>query len=163
MQPQMTYSKTGLHLTESFEACKLKAYRDANGVWTIGYGHTCGVIEGMTCTPLKAAEWLTKDVQRTECAVNAMVQWPLTQDEFDALVDFAFNVGINAFHRSTLLQLLNVQNFLGAANEFEKWDHVSGRVCAGLLRRRETERALFEMENSRVPAQREESNGGQTT
>jgi lysozyme len=84
----MEYSLDGLHLTESFEGCRLEAYLDSVGVPTIGYGHTHGVTLGMTCTQEQAEQWLQQDIQVAAQAVSRMVTVTLTQPEFDALVDF---------------------------------------------------------------------------
>lgn len=143
MNPVMQYSKSGIALTESFEGVRLTAYQDSGGVWTIGYGHTQGVKEGDTCTPLLAETYLLLDVHTAVNTVNEAVVGPLTQPEFDALVDFVFNCGAGNFLSSTLLKLLNAGNLAGAAAEFEKWDHAGGQVVAGLLRRRLAEEAEF--------------------
>lgn len=139
----MIYSKTGLHLTEQFEGCKLEAYQDQVGVWTIGYGHTHLVHAGMTCTQDQAEQWLLEDVQEAADAVNHEVVMPLTQNQFDALVDLVFNVGAGNFHTSTLLRMLNIGAYDRAANEFEKWNRAGGIVRAGLTRRRLAEKDLF--------------------
>lgn len=139
----MRYSQSGLHLTEAFEDCKLRAYQDVKGVWTIGYGHTEGVSPGMTCSPMQAEVWLRQDVATAVAAVNRLVKGPLTQNEFDALVDFTFNAGAGSLAHSTLLQLINAGDDAHAAAEFEKWDKSGGKVVAGLLRRRVSERELF--------------------
>lgn len=143
MQTPMQYSKDGLHLTEQFEGCKLVAYQDSVGIWTIGYGHTRGVHAGMTCTQEQAEQWLREDVQIAQDNVNQHVTVTLTQGQFDALVDFAFNCGCKNLDCSTLLKLVNHSDFEHAAKEFEKWDHASGKVVAGLLRRRQAEEAEF--------------------
>lgn len=140
----MKYSKEGLQLTESFESCKLVAYPDVKGIWTIGWGHTgVLVVKGLTCTQAQADNWLLSDVASAEAAVNRFVHITINQHEFDALVDFAFNCGITAFAGSTLLKLLNKGDIQGAAHEFEKWDHAAGKVVAGLLRRRLAEEKEF--------------------
>lgn len=140
----MTFSDLARrNLTEAFEGCKLVAYRDTKGVLTIGYGHTSHVYEGQTCTQAEADAWLAQDVGIAEAAVNRLVTVKLTQGEFDALVDFTFNVGVGAFSNSTLHHLLNEGNYKAAANEFEKWDYCGGVVVAGLLRRRLAEKAVF--------------------
>ena len=143
MKPPMTYSKEGLALTERFEGCKLEAYQDQVGVWTIGYGHTRGVHAGMTCTMEQAAQWLAEDTMEAQDAVNRFVSVDLTQHEFDALVDFVFNLGAGAFQRSTMLRLLNAGNHAGAADQFQLWDRAGGQVVAGLLRRRLAEKQEF--------------------
>ena len=140
----MIYSKIGLEqLTERFEGCRLVAYQDQRGIWTIGYGHTAHVYEGQVCTKEQAECWLMQDTQTAQAGVNRLVHVPLTQGEFDALVDFTFNLGVGAFANSTLLTLVNDGKFEAAANEFEKWDHCGGQVVAGLLRRRLAEKETF--------------------
>lgn len=139
----MKYSQSGVKLTEGFEHCRLVAYQDSGGVWTIAWGHTRGVSKGLTCIPLQAEAWREEDMRLSEAAVNQLVTVSLTQGEFDALVDFDYNVGSEALKNSTLLRLLNAGNIPGAAAEFDKWDHVKAKVVAGLLRRREAETAEF--------------------
>ncbi len=138
-----SYSKTGEALTESFEGCKLKAYRDIAGVLSIAYGHTQNVVWGQTCTMEEAIAWLEQDTHNAANAVNRFVTVKLNQQEFDALTDFTFNLGIGAFYRSTMLKDLNAGDFKAAADQFERWDHASGQVVAGLLRRRLAEEVEF--------------------
>lgn len=142
----MVYSKSGADLTKSFESCRYIAYFDDLGkVWTIAWGHTRGVTQGLTCIPAQAEAWLAEDYGAAESAVNLLVVTAilLTQEQFDALVDFTFNVGVENFAHSTMLMLLRNNNFTMAALEFDKWDHAGGQVVAGLLRRREAERQEF--------------------
>lgn len=141
----LSYSKNGVSLTESFEGGRrLIAYQDSKGVWTIGWGHTGPEVhEGLVIDEEDAASFLIVDVTRAVLTVNTFVDVVLTQNEFDALVDFVFNVGRQAFIDSTMLRLLNAGDLQGAADEFDKWDHCGGQVLAGLLRRREAEAALF--------------------
>jgi lysozyme len=141
----LTYSKDGLTLTEQFEGCRLVAYQDQVGVWTIGYGHTgSGVVSGLTITQDQAEDLLTSDVAASAAYVNAAVMVELQQNEFDALVDFVFNLGRGAFAGSTLLKNLNAGQFDAAAAQFDLWDHAGGQVVAGLLRRRQAEQAMFQ-------------------
>jgi lysozyme len=141
-----TYSRNGLSLTEGFEGCRLTAYLDSGGIPTIAYGHTGPEVHlGLTITQAQAEQFLLEDVKRAEGMVNRCVTMPgLTQDEFDALVDFAFNAGCGAFETSTMLKDLNAGKIAEAEAQFEVWDHVSGKVVAGLLRRRLAEERLFE-------------------
>ena len=139
----MEYSQNGLRLTEQFESCRLVAYLDSKGIPTIGWGHTFGVFPGLTCDQAQADAWLLEDVQSAVGSVNRLVIAPLTQNEFDAVVDFVFNCGSGNFAGSTMLRLLNAGDYPGAANEFQLWDHASGQVVAGLLRRREAEKTEF--------------------
>jgi len=139
----MTYSKSGLQLTEQFEGCRLTAYQDSVGVWTLGFGHTAHVVPGQTCTLEEAEAMLIADTAWAESIVNHVVTVQLTQGEFDALVDFTFNLGSGNFSHSTLLALVNKNDMTDAANEFQKWDRAGGQVVAGLLRRRMAEQATF--------------------
>ncbi len=148
MNPLMAYSKAGIQLTERFEGCRLAAYPDTGGVWTIGYGHTHGVHPGMTCTLEQAEAWLREDIQAAADAVNRLVKISLKQTEFDALVDFVFNLGAGAFARSTMLKDINAGNLAAAALQFPLWDRDAGRVLAGLLHRRLAEEAEFNEERT---------------
>ena len=140
----MNYSSTGRALTEQSEGLRLTAYQDSVGVWTIGYGHTNGVHAGMTCTQEQADQWLQEDVQGAVYVVNSVVTAPLNQNQFDALVDFVFNLGSGNFQSSTLLKLLNQGDYQGASNEFPKWNHAGGVVVNGLTTRRLAEQKLFD-------------------
>lgn len=140
----LTYSKDGLTLTQQFEGCRLTAYQDQVGVWTIGYGHTgADVTSGLTITQDQAVALLTSDVAASASFVNQVVKVELKQNEFDALVDFVFNLGRGAFAGSTLLKELNAGNFSAAAAQFNRWSRAGGQVVAGLLRRRQAETAMF--------------------
>jgi lysozyme len=134
---------TGQGLTEQFEGYQLTAYQDSSGVLTIGYGHTEGVTQGMTCTQAQAEAWLSADIQWAVSVVRGAVVVALTQNEFNALVDFTFNVGSGNFQSSTLLKDLNAGDFAAAALQFERWDQAGGAVVAGLLRRRIAEENEF--------------------
>jgi lysozyme len=139
----VNYSKGGEQVTKQFEGCKLTAYQDQVGVWTIGYGHTRGVTSGMTCTQEQAESWLQEDIQWAVDAVNSNVVVALTQGEFDALVDFVFNLGVGNFKQSDLLRLLNMGDYTAAAAQFPRWDIAGGNAVAGLLRRRLAEKSEF--------------------
>lgn len=139
----MNYSEAGKKLTEQFEGLRLGAYQDQGGVWTCGYGHTAGVGPETTCTPEQADEWLDDDIAWAVDFVNRVVCVELTQGQFDALVDFTFNLGAGAFKGSTLLAYVNNHEFTAAAAEFGKWVYVAGKQSAGLVRRRQAEKELF--------------------
>lgn len=140
----MTYSKTGLLLTENFEGCRLKAYQDIRGVWTVGYGHTGPDVHvGMVITQGQAEALLAQDIHHAADVVNRLVTVSLTQGEFDALTDFVYNLGEGHFAGSTMLKLLNAGNYHGAAAEFDKWSYAASIQVAGLLRRRQAETAEF--------------------
>lgn len=136
-------SENGLKLIESFEGCRLESYQDSVGIWTIGYGHIKGIQQGMTCTQEQAEEWLSQDVQTASAAVNRLVTEPISQNEFDALVSFVFNLGVRSLENSTLLKLLNSGDHTGAADQFKRWDRAGGNEIDGLLRRRNAEADLF--------------------
>lgn len=137
----MNISSRGLALIKEFEQCRLKAYDDGGGVWTIGWGHTKGVGEDDCCTQAQADAWLIEDVAKAEAKVNKVVTRGLTQQMFDALVSFEFNTG--ALGKSTLLRRLNAGDLAGAAREFDRWVYDNGVKMSGLVRRRAAEKALF--------------------
>jgi lysozyme len=140
----LSYGADGVALTEQFEGCKLTAYQDVKGVWTIGIGHTGPeVVPGLTITQAQAQTLLVNDLSGAAACVNNAVSVPLSQQQFDALVDFVYNVGPGAFETSTLLKNLNAGDFAGAAAQFDVWDHAGTVVVPGLLRRRQAETALF--------------------
>lgn len=138
---------TGTRFTEAFEGVRFTSYQDVRGVWTIGYGHTGREVgPGQVCTPAQASVWLQQDMLWAEQVVNHAVKVPITQDEFNALVDFVFNVGAGNFDSSTLLRELNAGDYAGAADQFARWDLAGGKVVEGLLRRRVAEADLFKTE-----------------
>lgn len=143
----LQYDRAGLDLTEHSESDggpRLVAFWDPTGkLWTCGYGHTHDVTANTTCTPELADQWLLSDVAEAVYAVKMYVTVPLTQDEFDALVDFVFNVGSGNFLHSTMLALINSKDYMGAMHEFQKWNKSGGQVLAGLKSRRAAEAALF--------------------
>lgn len=139
----MTTSQNGINLIKKSEGCRLTAYQDSVDVWTIGYGHTKGVKEGDTITQAQADEFLIEDIKPCENDINTHVHVQLTQNMFNALVDFAFNLGTGSLNGSTLLKKVNAGLFQDAAIEFDKWIHAGSRVLAGLLARREAEKQLF--------------------
>jgi GH24 family phage-related lysozyme (muramidase) len=145
-------SEAGLSLIKSFEGCVLTAYLDAVGIWTVGYGHTGpSVHRGLTITQKLAEDILAQDVRRFELGVLNNVKVNLNQNEFDALVSFSFNVGVNALKNSTLLRLLNygADRSIVAA-EFLRWNKGGDKVLEGLTRRRQAEKALF-LQKTRHP------------
>jgi lysozyme len=138
------YSENGLAMTKSFEGLRLTAYQDVAGVWTIGYGHTgLGVSEGLTITEAEAEVYLRLDMLQAVTFVTYRVKVPITQNQFDALVDFCFNVGCGSFEGSTLLKLVNQSRFAQSAAEFAFWNHAGGKEVTGLTRRRAAEAKLF--------------------
>ena len=143
----MELSKNGLAFIADNEApggdAVLESYQDQGGVWTIGFGHTSGVNEGDVCTRDQAFQWLSEDAQEAVQGVNSLVSTALNQNQFDALVDFTFNLGVGNLQRSTLLALLNRGDYDEAADQFPYWDMIAEHPSEGLLSRRERERRLF--------------------
>ena len=135
-------------LLKKFEGCKLTAYRCPAGVCTIGYGHTASagappVKDGMTITQQQADDILSRDLVKFETAVHNMVQQPLNQNQFDVLVDFAYNAGIGNLQSSTLLKKVNAAQFDAVPAELMKWTKGGGKVLPGLVRRRQAESAWW--------------------
>lgn len=146
MTMNMTYGKNGMALTESFEKCRLVPYKDGGGVWTNGWGNTHHVTPTITITQDQADRDLLANVQDAVDCVNDNATVALTQDQFDALVDFVFNVGCGAFKSSTLLRKLNAGDFAGADDQFAVWNKIKGVLSKGLDNRRAAEDALFDEE-----------------
>ncbi len=140
----MTTSLNGQIFIQNHEGCRLLAYEDSGGVWTIGYGHTGpDVTQGLVWTQQQADDALQGDLGVPEAIVNQTVTVPLNQNQFDALVSLVFNIGGGNFGKSTLLNLLNQKAYIGAAAQFLRWDKVDGLPVKGLFNRRTDERALF--------------------
>ncbi|MER1467028.1 lysozyme [Enterobacter hormaechei] len=144
----MQTSDKGIALIKQFEGCKLTAYQDSVGVWTIGYGwtqHVDGkpIRAGMTIKQETAERLLKTGLVSYESDVSRLVKVGLTQGQFDALVSFTYNLGAGSLSTSTLLRKLNAGDYAGAADEFLHWNKAGGKVLNGLTRRREAERALF--------------------
>jgi|TARA_R100000353_G_scaffold15722_1_gene15213 lysozyme len=140
----MEISQEGLSLIKKFEGCELEAYKCAAGVWTIGYGSTNNVNEGMEISQERADMLLLEDVEVFEEAVNKLVEVPLEQNQFDALVSWTFNLGSTNLKNSTLLKVLNDKDYEGVPAQIKRWNKAGGKVLQGLIRRREAEALLFE-------------------
>jgi lysozyme len=139
----MQTSPRGMDLIRKFEALRLEAYRDAVGVLTIGYGHTgADVAPGLVIDAARAEALLKSDLMRFEDAVRRHAG-AAGQNQFDAMVSLAFNIGVTAFARSTLARRHKAGDHAGAAEEFRKWVHAGGRRLLGLVRRRAAERRLY--------------------
>ena len=144
----MQTSENGIALIKQFEGCKLTAYQDSVGVWTIGYGWTQPVDgkpirAGMTIKQETAERLLKAGLVSYESDVSRLVKVGVTQGQFDALVSFTYNLGARSLSTSTLLRKLNAGYYAGAADELLRWNKAGGKVLNGLTRRREAERALF--------------------
>ena len=136
----MNISNKGLELIKSFEGCHLKAYRCPAGVWTIGWGHTNGVYEGMKISQAQADQFLYEDVQRFVNAVNQyQSRFNFNQNEFDALVSFTYNCGAGSL--ANVMACCNTKQEI--AEECKLYNKGGGVVLAGLVRRREEEYQLF--------------------
>lgn len=126
-----------------WEGCRLESYRDAVGVPTVGFGHTgSDVFMGQKITQAEADHLLSQDLKKFEEHVERLCP-ECSQQEFDALVSFAYNLGQGALAGSTLRKHHNAGNQAAAAGEFGKWNHAGGRVLAGLTRRRAGEAAVY--------------------
>ena len=145
--PSKRVSKAGVDLIHSFESCKLTAYPDPGSrdghPWTIGWGSTGpGIAKGVVWTQAQAAARFLADLGRFEKGV-ALLAPVTTQSQFDALVSFAYNVGLSALNDSTLLRLHKAGDYAGAKAQFARWDKNDGKVMKGLARRRAAEAALY--------------------
>jgi lysozyme len=144
----MKMTEDGLALIQKFEGLALESYRDAVGVWTIGYGHTSRagtpmVTSGLKITSEAAADILARDVEAFASGVSKRVTVDLTDQQFSALVSFAFNVGLGGFERSSVLQAVNARNFDAVPRRLNLWCKAGGRILPGLIKRRAAEGALF--------------------
>lgn len=145
---EMHVSPSGVDLICNFEGLRLKAYDDGVGVWTIGFGTTkypngIRVKKGDTCTLDQAKAYMQNDLKSFEQTVNNTVKVPLNKNQFDALVSLAYNIGTNAFSKSTLVKKLNANDIRGAADQFDVWVNAGGKRMQGLVNRRAREKALF--------------------
>jgi Phage-related lysozyme (muraminidase) len=136
-------NSAGLALIKEYEGLRLEAYPDQADppIWTIGYGHTHGVKEGDTCNQFQADEWLEQDLIEAESKVLRLVKVPLTDNQFSALVSFAFNE--KDFPVSTLLKKLNAGDYEAVLTELPKWKYAGHKVQPGLVKRRAAEAALW--------------------
>jgi len=144
----MRMSADGLALVKEFEGLRLKAYKCPAAVWTIGYGHTSAagapiVSADMLISKENAEEILKRDMVQYEDGVRKFVKVDLTQGQFDALVDFAYNAGVGALAKSTLLKKVNAEKFDEVPVEFMKWTKGGGKELPGLVRRRRAEVKLW--------------------
>lgn len=145
---QMSISSFGVNIICNFEGKRLVAYDDGVGVWTIGFGTTIypngtKVKKGDVCTEAQAKAYMAHDLKKFELAVNNAVNVSLNQNQFDALVSLAYNIGTNAFKNSTLVKKLNAGDIRGATNQFDVWIYAGGRRIQGLVNRRAKEKNIF--------------------
>lgn len=159
----MKTSERGRAFIKGFESLALRAYPDpgtGGKPWTIGYGSTRTWFDGRPVGPVRpgqvidvatAEQWLTWELEQFEAGVERLVKVAVNQNQFDALVSLAYNIGLDeddddiaeGLGDSTLLRELNAGHYMRAADEFPKWNRSGGRVLNGLVRRRAGERAMF--------------------
>lgn len=149
MAAGLRMSAAGLDALKVREGLRLAVYLDTAGKPTIGYGHLIGALENFAggITEAQAHDLLAGDVRTAENAVAALVSVPLTQDQFDSLCSFCFNVGVSAFRKSTLLQVLNAGDYEAAREQMGRWVYVTSggvkMVDSGLQNRRGSEMVQF--------------------
>lgn len=154
-------NRASIDMIKHFEGLRLKPYLCSAGVATIGIG-TIKYPDGKAVTmndpaitEEQAEDYLQFELKEKQEGVEKLVKIPINDNQFGALVSFAYNVGLGALKGSTLLKLLNQGDVSGAAEEFLRWDKAGGKKVAGLTRRRQAERSLFLQ--SIAPASSEES------
>lgn len=145
---QYDISDIGYNMIKSFEGLELKAYPDSGGIWTIGHGtirypNGNKVQKGDTCTEGQALEWLKNDCRWVDACLDRYVTAKISQNQFDALASFIYNVGETAFKNSTMLRLINANELRSAANQFDVWVNVKGKRIQGLVNRRNAEKRHF--------------------
>jgi lysozyme len=148
-------SAQGIELIQEFEGLRTRAYRDAVGVWTIGYGHTSAaglprVTKGMEITQEEADTILKRDIAMFSEGVARLVKVALTDDQFSSLVSFAYNVGLGNFQNSSVLKSINARDFNSVPHRLALWTKAGGRILPGLIRRRAAEAALFSSGNDGI-------------
>ena len=152
----MRMSAAGLAVVKEFEGLKLKAYKCPAAVWTVGYGHTSAagnpiVTPDLVISNAEAEQILERDMVQYEDGVKRFVKVELTQNQFDALVDFAYNAGVGALQKSTLLKKVNAGKFDEVPAEFMKWTKGGGKELPGLVRRRRAEVKLWRGLDTEAP------------
>lgn len=139
----MKASELLIEKIKEFEGYSNTAYRDSAGVWTCGFGHTKGVTATTTCVKSEAERWLREDLAPVEVYVNTIEQ-VRTQGQYDALVDFGYNLGIGKLKSSTLLKKIKAGASTGEIQaEFSRWVYAGGKILKGLVKRREWEAARW--------------------
>lgn len=136
-----------IDLIKKYEGFRPQSYQDSVGVWTIGYGTTRingqPVKAGMTITEDQALQLVKQEVNKLWSQIEAILTVRLNDNQMNALVDFAYNLGFNALKTSTLMKYVNESQFDKAADEFGRWVFAGGKVLPGLVKRREAEKQLF--------------------
>jgi lysozyme len=140
----------GITLIKTYEGLHLTPYLCPAKIWTIGYGHTRTVRAGMKITAPEAEQLLDDDVRLVERAVQRLVTVPLNDNQFAALVSFAFNIGIGHLEQSTLLRLLNRGWYEQVPAQLMRWNRAAGETLGGLSRRRAAEAQLWNTPEART-------------
>ena len=140
----MKTSLEGINLIKHFEGCELEAYQCSAGVWTIGYGHTKGVAPGDSVSQEEAEQMLVDELHEYESYVNEYVTVALSQNQFDALVSWVYNLGPANLKASTMLKVLNSGEYEDVPAQMKRWNKAGGKVLEGLIRRREAEACLYQ-------------------
>lgn len=140
----MEVSNVGINLIKEFEGCLLTAYKDIVGVWTIGFGHTKGVYQGMQINQAQANEFLRQDIKSHTVGIDRNITVPLNQGQYDALASFHYNLGAGILNGSNRLKnLINAKKWIEASEEMKLYCNAGGRPVSGLIRRRNAEAQLF--------------------
>ena len=141
----MKFNDAGLQIIKTFEGCRLQAYQDIRGIWTIGFGCVDpSIYPGLVISQAQADEMLMERLEDEFIpGVTGLVKVSLNDNQFSALVSLAYNIGLANLKSSGLLKLVNLGDFKDAADRFLSWDKAGGQQIDGLLRRREAERTLF--------------------
>ena len=140
----MNTSMEGLALIKKFEGCELEAYQCSAGVWTIGYGHTKGVAPGDSVSQEEAEQMLVDELHEYESYINEYVTVALSQNQFDALVSWVYNLGPANLKASTMLKVLNSGEYEDVPAQMKRWNKAGGKILEGLIRRREAEACLYQ-------------------
>jgi len=157
----MKINQAGLTLIKNFEGFRSNAYRDAVGIWTIGYGHTSmagspRVFKGQKISRQQGEDILARDVERFSQGIRPLIKVGLNENQFSALVSFAYNVGVGGFRRSSVLQRVNAGRFDAVPHRLSLWVKAGGRTLRGLVRRRAAEGELF-LAGDHAPTQKPQS------
>ena len=159
----MNISNKGIELIKQFEGCRLKAYQDSVDVWTIGYGHTEGVYEGMEISQHQADIMLDSDLVKYANYINEYVTVSLNPNQFDALTSWVYNLGPGNLKSSTMLKVLNEGSYDDVPFQIKRWNKAGGKVLKGLVRRREAEAELFATGDDWIGTPFEGATGGIVT
>lgn len=139
----MQISQKGIELIKKWEGVRLKAYKDSVGTWTIGYGHTFGVKQGDSCSHFQAEKWLNEESKSHMTVAVKLIAVDISQNMYDALASFHYNLGKNILVDSNLLKLINQKKWNEAGAKMKEYNKGGGKVLKGLVNRRNDEVKLF--------------------